>query len=40
VPADGGVFEVSLDGKLMFSKAKLGRFPEDGEVLKLLKDRR
>lgn len=27
-----GVFEVSLDGELLFSKKALGRFPEDGEV--------
>lgn len=31
-----GVFEVTVDGDLIFSKAKLGRFPEDGEVLGLL----
>jgi selT/selW/selH-like putative selenoprotein len=29
------VFEVELDGKLIFSKKKLGRFPEEGEILKL-----
>jgi selT/selW/selH-like putative selenoprotein len=26
------VFEVELDGKLIFSKKKLGRFPENGEI--------
>lgn len=29
----GGQFEVVLDGKSIFSKKALGRFPEQGEVL-------
>lgn len=28
----GGVFEISIDGKLVFSKKQLGRFPEDAEI--------
>jgi selT/selW/selH-like putative selenoprotein len=35
----GGVFEVRVDGKLIFSKQSLGRFPEDGEVLGLIQAR-
>ena len=27
-----GVFEISVDGKLVFSKKQLGRFPEDAEI--------
>jgi selT/selW/selH-like putative selenoprotein len=27
-----GVFEITVDGKLAFSKKQLGRFPEDAEV--------
>jgi selenoprotein W-related protein len=27
-----GVFDVHVDGKLVFSKHELGRFPEPGEV--------
>jgi selenoprotein W-related protein len=27
-----GVFEITIDGKLVFSKKQLGRFPEDAEV--------
>ncbi len=34
VASSGGVFEVSVDGKLVFSKKSLGRFPEPGEVLR------
>lgn len=30
----GGVFEVVLDGRLIFSKKKLGRFPDPQEILK------
>ncbi len=32
----GGVFEVTLDGELLFSKRESGRFPAVGEVLELL----
>ncbi len=32
----GGVFEVRAAGKLVFSKAATGRFPEPGEVTRLL----
>jgi selenoprotein W-related protein len=32
IPSSGGVFEVSLDGQLLFSKQKTGRFPEQKEV--------
>ena len=35
----GGVFEVTIDGDLLFSKKSLGRFPDDGEVLALLRAR-
>jgi len=30
-----GRFEVSIDDRLIFSKAKLRRFPNPGEILKL-----
>lgn len=33
VPSSGGVFEISVDGRKIFSKKELGRFPEDGEIL-------
>jgi len=33
VPSDKGRFEVSVDGKLVFSKLQEDRFPEDAEVL-------
>ena len=36
VASGGGVFEIEVDGKLVFSKKSLGRFPDDGEVLRLI----
>ena len=33
----GGVYEIILDGELIFSKKTLGRFPDDGEVAALIK---
>ena len=34
-----GVFEVIVDGDLVFSKKSLGRFPDDGEVASTIRDR-
>jgi selT/selW/selH-like putative selenoprotein len=34
--ASKGRFEVFVDDRLVFSKAKLGRFPHKGEILKLV----
>ena len=36
VPSGGGVFEVSADGKLVFSKKALRRHAEPGEVVRLI----
>ena len=36
VPSDGGRFEVSVDGKLIYSKLKTGKFPEYQEIRKHL----
>ena len=32
----GGVFDVTADGRLLFSKKQAGRFPEHGEILSQL----
>jgi len=37
VPARKGAFDVIVDGKLVFSKHKMGRFPQEGEVVSKLK---
>ena len=36
VPGGGGVFDVSVDGKTIFSKKSVGRFPEPGEIVGML----
>ena len=38
-PAGGGVFEVTYNGALIFSKKKLDRFPEQGEIIGLINSR-
>jgi selenoprotein W-related protein len=37
IQSSGGAFEVSVDGKKIFSKLDLGRFPEHAEILEKLK---
>jgi len=36
LPGSRGQYDVIADGRLVFSKADSGRFPEPGEVLALL----
>ena len=36
VPSGGGVFEITLNDDLIFSKKALGRFPDDGEIDNLI----
>ena len=38
VASDGGVYEITVDGKLVFSKKQLNRFPNDGEIVSLIKN--
>jgi selenoprotein W-related protein len=33
VPGVGGVFEITVDGRLRYSKKQTGRFPTDEEVI-------
>lgn len=37
VPGKNGVFEVSVDGTLLFSKKQTVRFPKGDEIVKALK---
>lgn len=39
VKGDNGVFDVVVDGRLIFSKHEAGRFPREQEVLDALRDR-
>jgi len=36
IAGSGGVFEVVIDGQKIFSKAAIGRFPDDGEIVRLI----
>lgn len=39
VPGQGGVFEIRLDGQVLFARRAEGRFPESKELKQLLRDR-
>jgi selT/selW/selH-like putative selenoprotein len=34
IPGSGGIFDVTVDGTLVYSKDQTGRFPDPGEVSK------
>ena len=36
IPSGGGVFEIEKDGKLVFSKKQLDRFPDLEEIVQLI----
>ena len=38
ISSGGGVFEVTLNDRLIFSKRSLDRFPDDGEIEKLIEE--
>ena len=39
VPGTGGIFEVRVDGEVIFSRNQEGRFPESKELKQLVRDR-
>jgi selenoprotein W-related protein len=39
VPGTGGVFEVRVDGAVIWSRAEAGRFPEIKELKQIVRDR-
>lgn len=39
IPSDGGVFEVTVDGELIFSKKQTGRHTTYEEIRELLQSR-
>jgi selenoprotein W-related protein len=39
VPGDGGIFDVHVDGDLVFTKSMLGRYPDPDDVVPLLRER-
>lgn len=39
LPGTGGIFEVRLNGELLWNKKQAGRFPEPREIKQLIRDR-
>jgi selenoprotein W-related protein len=39
VPGTGGIFDVRVEGEVIFSRQQAGRFPEAKEVKQLVRDR-
>ena len=39
VMGDGGIFDVHVDGALVFKKSMLGRYPDPDDVLPLVRER-
>lgn len=39
IPGRNGIFDVKLDDEMVFSKHELNRFPEENEVIDLIKAR-
>ena len=39
VTGTGGVFDVQVDGELVFEKSMLGRYPEPEDVMPMLRPR-
>ena len=37
IPGSGGIFEVNLDGVVVFSKKRVGRHAQPGEVVEALR---
>lgn len=37
IPGSGGVFEVTLDGAVVFSKKRAGRHAQPGEVVEVVR---
>lgn len=38
VPSDGGRFEVTVGGKLIYSKLKTGRHAQPGEIVRMVRE--
>ncbi len=39
IAGTGGVFDIHVDGELLFEKKMLGRYPDPDDVLPLLRER-
>jgi selenoprotein W-related protein len=39
IPSGGGCFELTVDGKLIYSKLESGKFPDENWAVKAIGDR-
>ena len=39
VPGVGGIFDVHVDGELVFTKSMIGRYPQPDDVVPLIRER-
>ena len=39
VPGANGIFDVHVDGELLFTKSMLGRYPQPDDVVPLLREK-
>ena len=39
IAGSNGIFDISLNGKMIFSKFEQGRFPQPDEIIKLIGDK-
>ena len=39
VPGKGGIFDVHVDGELVFTKSMIGRYPQPDDVVPLVRKR-
>lgn len=39
VPGSGGIYDVKLDGEMIFSKTELSRYPEKDEIEDIIKEK-
>lgn len=40
IRSGGGVFEISIDGELVYSKKSTGEFPADAEIVEMVQNRK
>ena len=38
VPGKGGIFDVHVDGELVFTKSMIGRYPQPDDVVPLMRE--
>ena len=39
VPGKGGIFDVHMNGELVFTKSMIGRYPQPDDVVPLMRER-